>query len=129
MSRLALARAVAGGLAVAASVAFILVAPHWDKVGDIKVDQSLRGGVDVKFDKVLEPDTLAKLPGNNALEGRFEPAVDYVERAFALYDPAQDRRIAYAPDRHGDGTNVIAPAMPPEGALSRSAMPGSIRGS
>ncbi|HUR03304.1 MAG TPA: PspC domain-containing protein [Nonomuraea sp.] len=31
-----------------------------NKVGDIKVDQSLRGGVDVKFDKVLEPDTQPK---------------------------------------------------------------------
>ncbi|WP_433512619.1 PspC domain-containing protein [Nonomuraea sp. CA-143628] len=31
-----------------------------NKVGDIKVDQSLRGGVDVKFDKVLEPDTRPK---------------------------------------------------------------------
>jgi phage shock protein PspC (stress-responsive transcriptional regulator) len=31
-----------------------------NKVGDIKVDQSLRGGVDVKFDKVLEPDTHPK---------------------------------------------------------------------
>ncbi|MER6943500.1 PspC domain-containing protein [Nonomuraea sp. NPDC000554] len=28
-----------------------------NKVGDIKVDQSLRGGVDVSFDKVLEPET------------------------------------------------------------------------
>ncbi|MEV4369130.1 PspC domain-containing protein [Nonomuraea sp. NPDC049637] len=27
-----------------------------NKVGDIKVDQSIRGGVDVKFDKVLEPE-------------------------------------------------------------------------
>ena len=36
MSRLAAARALAAVLAVAASVAFILVAPHWDKVGDIK---------------------------------------------------------------------------------------------
>ena len=36
MSRLALARAVAATLAFAASIAFILVAPHWDKVGDIK---------------------------------------------------------------------------------------------
>ena len=36
MSRLAVARAVAAVLAFAASVAFILVAPHWDKVGDIK---------------------------------------------------------------------------------------------
>jgi len=35
-SRLALARAVAGTLAFAASVAFIVLAPHWDKVGDIK---------------------------------------------------------------------------------------------
>ena len=34
--RLAVARAVAAVLAFAASVAFILVAPHWDKVGDIK---------------------------------------------------------------------------------------------
>jgi branched-chain amino acid transport system permease protein len=36
VSRLAVARAVAAVLASAASVAFILVAPHWDKVGDIK---------------------------------------------------------------------------------------------
>jgi predicted membrane protein len=28
-----------------------------NKVGDIQVDQSLRGGVDVRFDKVLEPET------------------------------------------------------------------------
>ncbi|MEU0572328.1 PspC domain-containing protein [Nonomuraea sp. NPDC005983] len=28
-----------------------------NRVGDIKVDQSLRGGVDVSFDKVLEPET------------------------------------------------------------------------
>ncbi|MEV4391924.1 PspC domain-containing protein [Nonomuraea sp. NPDC049607] len=27
-----------------------------NKVGDIKVDQSIRGGVDIKFDKVLEPE-------------------------------------------------------------------------
>jgi branched-chain amino acid transport system permease protein len=36
VSRLALARAVAAALAFAASVAFIVLAPHWDKVGDIK---------------------------------------------------------------------------------------------
>ena len=36
MSRLALARTVAAVLAFAASVAFIVLAPHWDKVGDIK---------------------------------------------------------------------------------------------
>jgi branched-chain amino acid transport system permease protein len=36
VSRLAVARTVAAILAFAASVAFILVAPHWDKVGDIK---------------------------------------------------------------------------------------------
>ena len=36
MSRLAVARALAAVLAFAASVAFILVAPHWDKVGVIK---------------------------------------------------------------------------------------------
>ncbi len=28
-----------------------------NKVGDIQIDQSLRGGVDVRFDKVLEPET------------------------------------------------------------------------
>jgi hypothetical protein len=36
VSRLAAARALAAVLAVGASVAFILIAPHWDKVGDIK---------------------------------------------------------------------------------------------
>jgi branched-chain amino acid transport system permease protein len=36
VSRLALARTVAAALALAASAAFILLAPHWDKVGDIK---------------------------------------------------------------------------------------------
>ncbi|MFI6505312.1 PspC domain-containing protein [Nonomuraea typhae] len=30
------------------------------KVGDITIDQSLRGGVDVEFDKVLEPETKPK---------------------------------------------------------------------
>jgi predicted membrane protein len=28
-----------------------------NKVGDITVDQSIRGGVDVRFTKVLEPET------------------------------------------------------------------------
>lgn len=31
-----------------------------NKIGDIKVDQSIRGGVDVRFDKVLEPETRPK---------------------------------------------------------------------
>jgi predicted membrane protein len=31
-----------------------------NKIGDIKVDQSIRGGVDVKFDKVLEPEIRPK---------------------------------------------------------------------
>ncbi|MET7462566.1 PspC domain-containing protein [Nonomuraea sp. NPDC005501] len=31
-----------------------------NKVGDIQIDQSIRGGMDIRFDKVLEPDTTPK---------------------------------------------------------------------
>ena len=31
-----------------------------NKLGDIQVDQSLRGGVDVRFDKVLTPEVTPK---------------------------------------------------------------------
>ncbi|MEV0202482.1 PspC domain-containing protein, partial [Nonomuraea sp. NPDC050691] len=33
-----------------------------NKVGDIQIDQSIRGGTDIRFDKVLEPETTTKGP-------------------------------------------------------------------
>ncbi|MBN6057031.1 PspC domain-containing protein, partial [Nonomuraea sp. RK-328] len=33
-----------------------------NKVGDIQIDQSIRGGTDIRFDKVLEPETTPKGP-------------------------------------------------------------------